>query len=386
MDRPLISVICPSYDRPQHVGPLLDSVLAQDFDDWECVITDDHSPSGEEVRAIFDEYSQKSNGKIRCYVNDENLGYDGAFRRLIELARGRFVFVMGDDDFVAPGALRAVADAIARYPNLGVILRAFAFFRDTPNNILQVNRYYPAETRFPAGPQAIVACYRRLVGMSGLVLDRDASSLATDRWDGTLFYQHWWRRTFLSRRTRSISPSSPTSAGRTPLFGRAKAEQGLYTPGVQPPETDIKMLMSLMAIADAVERERGVRIAELIRRDHGNYMYPTIAHQAHQPWPVFYKFYRDLARMGFGRYPLFHFWFWSVAAVGATRMDRLLQIVRRRVGHTPNLSSFARGGRKGGPVIPSEARDLALLRTETASSEAVPSPNGPDPSSLRSSG
>jgi glycosyltransferase involved in cell wall biosynthesis len=175
MERPLISVICPSYDRPQHVGPLLDSVLAQDFDDWECVITDDHSPSREEVRAIFDEYSRKSNGKIRCYVNDENLGYDGAFRRLIELARGRFVFVMGDDDFVAPGALRAVADAIARYPNLGVILRAFAFFRDTPDNILQVNRYYPAETRFPAGPQAIVACYRRLVGMSGLVLDRDAS-------------------------------------------------------------------------------------------------------------------------------------------------------------------------------------------------------------------
>jgi hypothetical protein len=96
---------------------------------------------------------------------------------------------------------------------------------------------------------------------------------------------------------------------------------------------------------------------------------------------VFYKFYRDLARMGFGRYPLFHFWFWSVAAVGATRMDRLLQIVRRRVGHTPNLSSFARGGRK--MVIPSDARDLGLLRNENDSGEAVPSPNGPDPS-LRS--
>jgi len=73
-------------------------------------------------------------------------------------------------------------------------------------------------------------------------------------------------------------------------------------------------------------------------------MYPTIVHQAHQPWPVFYKFYRDLARLGFGRYPLFHFWFWSVAVVGPARMDRLLQMVRRAVGHTPNISSFARGG------------------------------------------
>jgi hypothetical protein len=130
--------------------------------------------------------------------------------------------------------------------------------------------------------------------------------------------------------------------GGTPLFGRAKAEQGMYTPGTQPPDTDIRMLTSLMAIAEAVERERGVKIADLIRRDHGNYMFPTIVHQAHQPWRVFYKFYRDLARMGFGRYPLFHFWFWSVAVVGPARMDRLLQAVRRTVGHTPNISSFAR--------------------------------------------
>jgi hypothetical protein len=266
---------------------------------------------------------------------------------LVELARGRFLFVMGDDDFVAPGAFRAVADAIARYPNLGIILRAFAFFQDTPDNILQVSRYYPRETLFPAGPNAIVACYRRLVSMSGLVLDRDMShALATDRWDGTLFYQHWLAANILVERDAVYIPTvlAYFRRGGTPLFGRAKAEQGLYTPGVQPPDTDIKMLTSLMAIAEGVERERGVKIAELIRRDHGNYMYPTIAHQANQPWPVFYKFYRDLARMGFGRYPLFHVWFWSVALVGAARMDRLFQLIRRTVGHTPNISRFARRG------------------------------------------
>jgi glycosyltransferase involved in cell wall biosynthesis len=344
MSRPLISVICPAYDRPQHIGPLLDSVLAQDFDDWECVITDDHSPSRDATKVILDEYSQKDS-RIRGYVNEENLGYDGAFRRLIELARGRYVFVMGDDDFVAPGAFRAVAEAIARYPNLGVILRAFAFFRDTPDNILQVNRYYPEETVFPAGPRAIVACYRRLVGMSGLVFDRDMSlALATDRWDGTLFYQHWLAANILVDRDAVYIPHilAYFRRGGTPLFGRAKAEKGKYTPGIQPPDTDIKMLTSLMAIAEAVERERGVRIAELIRRDHGNYMYPTFAHQADQPWPVFYKFYRDLGRLGFWRYPLFHFWFWSVALVGQRRVDKALQFIRRTVGHTPNISRFAR--------------------------------------------
>src|SRR4029079_10788134 len=122
-----------------------------------------------------------------------------------------------------------------------------------------------------------------------------------------------------------------------------------------------------------------------MRRGQRDERCPPIVHQGPQPWPVFYKFYRDLARMGFGRYPLFHFWFWSVAAVGATRMDRLLQMVGRTVGHTPNISAFARRdlSSRAGTVIPSEARDLALSRNETASGKAVPSPNGPDPS-LRS--
>jgi len=344
MARPLLSVICPAYDRPQHIGPLLDSVLAQDFDDWECVVTDDHSPSRDATKAVLDEYSRRDS-RIRGYVNEENLGYDGAFRKLIELAHGRYVFVMGDDDFVAPGAFRAVADVIERHPNLGVILRAFAFFRDTPDNILQINRYYSDETVFPAGQRAIVACYRRLVGMSGLVFDRDMSlALATDRWDGTLFYQHWLAANILVERDAVYIPHilAYFRRGGTPLFGRAKAERGMYTPGIQPPDTDIKMLTSLMAIAEAVEHERGVEIAELIRRDHGNYMYPTFAHQADQPWPVFYQFYRDLGRLGFARYPLFHFWFWTVALVGKNRVDRALQFIRRTVGHTPNISRFAR--------------------------------------------
>jgi glycosyltransferase involved in cell wall biosynthesis len=350
MSRPLLSVICPTYNRPEHIAPLLDSVLAQDFDDWECVIAEDCSPARDRVKAICDEYSARSGGRVRCHLNAENLGYDAGFRTLIELARGRYVFVMGDDDFVAPGAFRAVAGAVERHPNLGVILRAFAFFRDSPDNILQVNRYYPNECVFPAGAPAIVACYRRLVGMSGLVFDRDLSlKFATARWDGSLFYQHWLAANILVERDAVYLPQvlAYFRRGGTPIFGHAKAERELYTPGVQPPDTDLKMLTYLMAIAEAVEQERGVKIAELIRRDHGNYMYPTIAHQAHQPWPVFFKFYRDIGRMGFDRYPLFHVWFWSVALVGPRNVDRALQAVRRHVGHTPNLSRFARPAASG---------------------------------------
>ena len=84
--------------------------------------------------------------------------------------------------------------------------------------------------------------YRRLVGMSGLVLDRDASlALETNRWDGTLFYQHWLAANILVEKDAVyLPPFWPIfRRGGTPLFGRAKAEQGLYMPGVQRRRTPI---------------------------------------------------------------------------------------------------------------------------------------------------
>lgn len=348
MTRPLLSVIVPTYGRWQHIGPLLDSILAQNFHDWECVIAEDGSPNQAEVRRVVAEYAGRAAGRIRFEANRATLGYDANFRRLIELAAGRFVFVMGDDDFVAPGAFQAVAHAIAKYPNLGVILRAFAWFRDTPDNVIQISRYYPRETFFPAGPQAIVACYRRSVVMSGLVLDRDlAQSVATARWDGSLFYQQWLVANILVTKDAVYIPEllAYFRRGGTPVFGTAEKEKALYTPGVQPPDTDLKMNQSLLSIARAVERERGVPIAAAVERDFANYIYHTLAHQAHVPRREFREFYRRLGAQGLDRYWSFHAWYWAISIFGANNLDRAFQFIRRVVGHTPNLTRAARASR-----------------------------------------
>src|SRR5258706_8165497 len=145
MSRPLLSVIGPTYGRADPIGPLIDSILAQDFQDWEIVITEDASPRQAEVRAVVEEYRKRLGDKIQFTQHTETHGYDGSFRHLIELARGEFVFVMGDDDRVAPGAFIVVADAIKKYPNLGVIIRSYAMFVGTPDNVTRVIRNWTFE-------------------------------------------------------------------------------------------------------------------------------------------------------------------------------------------------------------------------------------------------
>lgn len=348
MPRPLLSVIVPTYGRAEHIGPLIDTVLSQSFEDWELVVAEDSSPRGAEVRAVVEDYQRRVGPRIRFHQNEETLGYDGNFRKLIELARGEYVFVMGDDDRVAPGAFAAVARAIATYPNLGVVIRAYAVFEGDPSNVKKVLRHWPTECVFPPGPRAIVAAHRRLVAMAGIVMHRDtAQKYASDRFDGSIFYQQWLSANILTEREAVYIPEilayfRHASQG---VFGTAKREKGLYTPGVQPPDMDLKMVGYLIAIAQAVEDAHGMELAGLtehVRRDFANHIYPTIAHQAHQPWRVFFKFYRDLGRMGFNRYPQYHFWFWATAIVGAKNLFRVFQLIRRVFGYSPNLTRFAR--------------------------------------------
>ncbi len=345
MTRPLLSVCVPAYNRSGELAPLLDSMLQQDFGEWECVISEDASPDRVAIRAVAERYMTRHPGRFRYFENEETLGYDGNFRRLVELARGEFVFIMGNDDLVYPGAFRAVAQAIARHPNIGVILRAFAVFEGHPDNIVQVTRYYGEECSFPKGASALLACYRRLVAMSGIVIHREsAHQAATSRWDGTLFYQHWLAGVVLKDRDAVYLPDllAMFRRGGVPEFGNAAAERGLYTPGVQPPDTDVRMLRSLLEIAQAVGSLHGTDFRNAFQRDYARYMYPTIAHQAGASRSAFWRFYRDLGRLGFDRFLPFHLWFAAVTLLGTRVIDRTITLYRRTVGHTPNFTRAAR--------------------------------------------
>ncbi len=341
MSRALITLAIPAYNRANWLPHLLDSALAQDFDGWDCVIVEDLSPERQQIREVAEYYAAAHPGRFSYHENAETKGYDGNFRELVARARGRYLFVMGNDDLIAPGAFAAVARAVGMAPRMGVLLRTFARFQGEPSNVVQVSRYYPGPRVFAPGPEAIIHCYRRLVAMSGLVLHRDdAHACASARWDGTLFYQHWLAVNLLRARPAVFLPDvlALFRTDGTPEFGNADAERGAYTPGVQPPDTDVRMIRSLLAIA----REGAPDCYDAIERDYANYIYHTLAHQAHVPRGEFREFHRALGALGLGKHWTFHAWYWAITLLGAANLDRLFQIVRRTVGHTPNLTRAAR--------------------------------------------
>jgi len=104
---PRVSVGMPVRNGERYLESSLDSLLAQDFDNFELIVSDNGSTDATE--AICRAYSQRDR-RIRYYRATTNLGAAWNYNRVAALARGELFRWATHDDLVAPNHLsRCVA-------------------------------------------------------------------------------------------------------------------------------------------------------------------------------------------------------------------------------------------------------------------------------------
>ncbi|HUF40144.1 MAG TPA: glycosyltransferase [Anaerolineales bacterium] len=105
--RPLISIVTPVYKPPPEVlSAMLESVLAQTYENWELCIAD-ASVVEPEVRRLLQEYAEKDD-RIRLQFLDQNLGIAGNGNVAIGMAVGEYIAILDHDDVLAPHMLYEV--------------------------------------------------------------------------------------------------------------------------------------------------------------------------------------------------------------------------------------------------------------------------------------
>jgi abequosyltransferase len=338
--RPLFSVCIPAYNRARHLAPLLDSIFSQDFHDYEVVICEDRSPERTQIAAIVRDYDRKFPGKIRYFENPENLGYDGNIRNLVEKAAGQFCFFMGNDDIMCAGALEEAAGVIGRHPSVGLVLKSYAWFDETPDNINQVIRWFNQETELPPGVPSIRFAFRRSGVISGYIVHRDsAHAVATSKFDGTLYYQMHLTANVLIDKPAVCTPKVLIlcRGNERPLFGRSASEKGKYVPGRYTPDARMNMIAGALSIIRDLKETRGIDVVDDVTHDYANYFYPYIKDQLTLPMKEYYRLYRGYGRMGFARYPLFHLYFVLAYLLGERGFDRMTKTIRESLGRSPQF-------------------------------------------------
>ena len=102
MSQPLVSIITPTYNCEAFILRTIQSVLAQSFQDWEMLITDDGSTDN--TVAVIQAQAAKDS-RIKYFVLEKNSGPGVARNHSIEHASGRYIAFLDGDDMWAPDKL-----------------------------------------------------------------------------------------------------------------------------------------------------------------------------------------------------------------------------------------------------------------------------------------
>jgi glycosyltransferase involved in cell wall biosynthesis/predicted SAM-dependent methyltransferase len=113
---PRVSVFIPSYNHADYIGAAIKSVLAQSFQDFEIVVTDDGSTDGTpDIIAAFDD------PRIKLKRFPENRGAALATNDAIHRCSGEFLALLNSDDVFLPHKLERQVGFLDAHPDIGAV-------------------------------------------------------------------------------------------------------------------------------------------------------------------------------------------------------------------------------------------------------------------------
>lgn len=339
--KPLLSVCIPSFNRPEQIADLLRSIDC-DPARIEIVVCEDYAPRREEVRKAVTGFAATSRYVVRYIENEVNLGYDGNLRRLIEVAEGKYVMFMGDDDLFVEGALDKFLDFISSHPDIKYFLRSHIVVH--PGGRIERFRYLPKTAPLPAGENTVAWLFKRCVTICGFTISRDdAFKAATAEVDGTLLYQVYLMAEVCLTHDSMYCDIPVVQAVQSfrkdePNFGHAASEKNRYTPGKISPDNSINFTKAYFELTDYLDKRHGTSLTGQVRIMLSRFSYPFLSIQRKRGIPAFLRYAKRLeTECGFGCTPQFYMYKWGLVVLGESVCDRVIVAIKNALGYTPNL-------------------------------------------------
>jgi glycosyltransferase involved in cell wall biosynthesis len=139
--QPLVSLCIPSYNSQEFIATTLESILSQNFADFEVVIADDKST--DRTISIIKGFNDP---RIRLIENEQNLGLGCNWNKVLSCAQGEYVKLLGDDDVLYPECLARQVAALEAPANSTAVLAI------CNRNVVNARNQVVLRRKFPFGP------------------------------------------------------------------------------------------------------------------------------------------------------------------------------------------------------------------------------------------
>src|SRR5690606_9522032 len=96
---PMVSIITPTFNRANLIGETLDSVLAQTYQNWECIVVNDGS--ADNTNEVMSEYLAKDS-RFQYHYRPENKlkGANACRNHGFDKSKGDFLIFLDSDDLL----------------------------------------------------------------------------------------------------------------------------------------------------------------------------------------------------------------------------------------------------------------------------------------------
>ena len=142
---PKVSIIIPTCNRAHLIGETLDSVLAQTYQNWECIVIDDESTDNTaEVMAGY--IMKDSRIQYHNRPKDRLPGGNAARNYGFEMSKGQYIQWFDDDDLMVPEKLALKVKSIEE-SNVDFVISKTRYFNKEKRNPYDYN-YQESEINF----------------------------------------------------------------------------------------------------------------------------------------------------------------------------------------------------------------------------------------------
>lgn len=113
--KPLVNIGFPVYNAEKFICQALDSLLNQDYEHFELIISDNHSTDSTEEICL--DYRARDK-RVRYFRNEMNVGAIKNFNKVFELSHGEYFMWHAHDDFKEPSYISSCLKIMEKYPNV----------------------------------------------------------------------------------------------------------------------------------------------------------------------------------------------------------------------------------------------------------------------------
>lgn len=152
---PKISVIVPCYNQAIYLPEALQSVMDQDYSEWECIIVNDGSPDNTEE--VAKEWCEKDS-RFR-YFWKENGGVSAARNHGVSKAVGEYIIPLDGDDKLGSSYLKEVISVFNQNPDVKLVYSNTILFGDRNEKL--VNKEFVFENMLTENQIFNSAVFRR---------------------------------------------------------------------------------------------------------------------------------------------------------------------------------------------------------------------------------